>query len=470
GTDSFDYTVSDGALEDTATVRIKVGGEPINVWSGSAQTFGLPGEAQSWINILGNVSDDVVRLSYILNGGAPRTLAIGPDTRRLQADGDFNADIAYADLDGSATDDLVTLIARMSDGSTYEKNIVIDYESGRRWSPDYAIDWSEVGAIEDAVQIVDGRWIVTADGLRSAEPGYDRVVAIGDEHWDNYELTVPITMHDLDTVDPRGRDGGAFGFGMLWSGHSDDPISGKQPKAGWNPSELLYYENKDGGRMFFFGRSQLDYVTLEEGETYNFTLRVEQVDGMSKAYSLKVWDVDATEPTDWLMERTMTYDEPRTGSLLLVSHYYDVSFGDVNISKIVGSDTLVADKAGGALIAVDPDAGIYGRSEIDVMRGGQGEDVFVFGSDGTVFYDDLDPSSEGTEDYVLIWDFVSGQDLIRLSGAPGDYDLERETRYDGTAIWHDAGAGTVRELIGIVANITDLTLDGPGFSFPDLIA
>ncbi|MEM7239629.1 MAG: tandem-95 repeat protein, partial [Pseudomonadota bacterium] len=71
---SFDYTIDDGDLDDTATVTIKVA-DPIDVWYGDVQTFANNGETQQWVNILGQVTDDdVSSLTYTLNGGEVRQL------------------------------------------------------------------------------------------------------------------------------------------------------------------------------------------------------------------------------------------------------------------------------------------------------------------------------------------------------------------------------------------------------------
>ena len=446
----------------------------IDVWYGDAQTFGEIGEAQRWVNVLGNVDvSQVTGLSYSLNGGASRILSIGPDTRRLQKPGDFNIDIDYAALNGSAVDDVVTIRAQLASGGQVTRTVVIDYESGNRWTQNYSIDWAAVSDPQDVTQVIDGKWKATNAGLRVTEPGYDRFVAIGDKHWDNYELDLSITMHDLHSVDPRGRDGGAFAFGMRWNGHTDDPISGWQPKSGWNPSELIVYKTDSaGGYFYFFGQSGTTRFRLDEGETYNFTLRVEQVAALGHKYSLKVWDTDDPEPASWLFQRTITYTTPQTGSLFLLTHYYDVTFGDLTVTEIEGNDIVLATAAGGPLRAVKPGVATPGRGEVDVLRGATGADIFLLGENGAAFYDDGNAGSAGQGDYGVIWDFQKGVDRVQLGGTAGKYVLGSSPAGlpAGTAIYLDAAAGGVDELIGVVANTTGLSLSGSNFAYSTLAA
>ena len=81
GNDSFTYTVNDddGETSNAATVNLSIEAPPpnsgngpfIDIWYGSDQSFGAIGQPQTWINILGNVSDDdddISSLTYSLNG------------------------------------------------------------------------------------------------------------------------------------------------------------------------------------------------------------------------------------------------------------------------------------------------------------------------------------------------------------------------------------------------------------------
>ncbi|MEX0368916.1 MAG: cadherin-like domain-containing protein, partial [Ruegeria sp.] len=298
GPDSFTYTISDdGGLTDTATVDIAVG-PVIDVWYGPTQTFGQPGVPQTWVNILGDVfAEDLDTLTYRLNGGAERNLSVGPDAHRLEKAGDFNIDIAYDELDPTAADDVVSIIARYNDGSEYTQDVTVQYQDGADWPKDYSIDWSAVSSIQDVAQVVDGKWRLTGDGVRPDELGFDRFIAIGDDSWDFYEARLAVTPHDMSVV------GGLFGFGLWWNGHTDDSAIQWQPLRGFTPSEFLFYNQHTGTPHFeiFPNINDTNYA-LAEGTRFNFVIRVEQSGTFDRAYKMKVWEEGTAEPVDWLMD------------------------------------------------------------------------------------------------------------------------------------------------------------------------
>jgi hypothetical protein len=65
---------------------------------------------------------------------------------------------------------------------------------------------------------------------------------------------------------------------------------------------------------------------------YIVKLRVEtEIDG--SRYSLKMWNTSESEPADWELVGVDDNDVDG-GSLLLVSHYVNVSFGNISIQPI----------------------------------------------------------------------------------------------------------------------------------------
>ncbi|WP_160116009.1 cadherin-like domain-containing protein [Candidatus Halocynthiibacter alkanivorans] len=473
GGDSFTYTITDGSLFDTADVSLTVG-NPIDVWYGLNQTFASQGESQVWINILGNVSGSVTSLTYSINGGPEQVLELGPDTRRLQDDGDFNADIAYAQLDGSATDDIVTITATMADSSVFTRDVTIDYQSGAVWSPNYSIDWATVTDLHDAVQVVDGTWSYDASGARPTDLGYDRLLVLGDQDWDNYRLEMTITMHDLTNVDPLGRDGGGVAIGMLWDGHTDQPKAGWQPKSGYEPGATFFYENNFKSHSYHSFSEVLgsQAFTLTEGLSYNFIVQVEQTGLYDRIYSLKVWEVGTSEPVGWTLQTTEVFsidEAPATGSIYLNAHYYDVTFGDLSVTEITGSDIIQGDAQNEMLIAVDTGAALPGLAELDVFVGAGGADLFIFGDEDNVFYDDGDGLTTGVADYGFAWDFVSGTDQVQLHGAETDYLLTEDAAGlpAGTSIWRVGTGGDTDELIGALNGVYGLDLNSSDFVFVD---
>ncbi|VEP12678.1 conserved hypothetical protein [Hyella patelloides LEGE 07179] len=339
GNDSFSYTVQDnlGAISNEATVDLIVenvvpqgDGPVIDIWYGLDQTFGQIGQPQNWVNILGNIPDHrrVASLTYSLNGGSEIPLTIGGGGR-LNGRGDFNVDIAYADLDGSSTDDLVTLKAIDNAGNISTETVSIDYEAGNVWSQEYSIDWSSVEEIQDVAQVIDGKWAIEGDTVRTVEPGYDRLIGIGDIAWEDYEITVPITLNGA-----AGR-GTGVGFLMRWQGHTDYPISGRQPKTGFLPLGAIGWYKGDSLEIQGDNNDRKDDSgkTLDVGLTYNFKMRVETLETGS-LYSLKTWELGTSEPTEWDVQKNEGLSDLASGSVALLAHRYDASFGDVTIASI----------------------------------------------------------------------------------------------------------------------------------------
>ncbi len=323
------------------SVDARADGPVIDVWYGPVQQFGQVGQPQNWINILGNVSDSdgVASLSYTLNNGPQVSLSMGPTDRRLNEAGDFNADIAYSDLLPGPNEVIITAVDTIGDQSTY--TVTVEYSSGNKWPLPYSIDWSTVSRIDEVAQVVDGKWELTPAGVRIADTGYDRLLAIGDLSWTDYEVTVPITIHELDLDGIYPPPG--LGLLMRWTGHTDDPVPGLQPKAGYNPHGIIgWWSWHPEGiwallRFYLAGVSQT--YTPEFEVPYVFKLRVESTPGEGGLYRLKVWPQSEAEPAEWRLVYQSGASNLDHGSFLLLSHHVDATFGNVTVTP-VGSTTL----------------------------------------------------------------------------------------------------------------------------------
>jgi hypothetical protein len=289
-------------------------------------------------------------------------------------------------------------------------------------------------------------------------------VVLGDRGWDNFTLTTQITMHDLLNSDPRGRDGGGFAIGMLWTGHTNDPVSGFQPLSGWEPGAAFFYTDSNGdgvGRLDlhpsvdFFSELNTMALDLDEGLTYNFTVQVEQVGLYDRQFSIRIWEEGTTEPAAWTMQGIQTFDiteAPQTGAVYLNAHYFDVSFGDVTVQEITGSDILQGGEGNDLLIGVNAGVALPGQGETDVAAGYDGADTFVMGDASGVFYDDGVAADPGLDDFLFVWDFTAGEDTLNLHGSAADYTVEIDAAGlpEGAAIWLVGKNGDSDELIGIL--------------------
>ena len=202
----------------------------IDVWYGTTQNFGQLGNPQTWINILGRVSGTpaVTSLTYALNGGPDVPLAIGSDAKRLYDVGDFNIELPVAQMVDGAN----TILIKAQDGVTQStKTVTVNYDAGNTWPRPFTANWSALGSVQAGAQVVDGLWAINSGRLETVDPGYDRLVAIGDMSWTDYEVTVPVTVLSLNTNEWGSPSNGA-GVGLIvrWNGHIN---TGEKPSEGW---------------------------------------------------------------------------------------------------------------------------------------------------------------------------------------------------------------------------------------------
>ena len=313
-----------------------------DIWYGQNQTFGALGQPQRWVNVLGNVFDldGLGSLGYSLNGQPTQSIAVGPDNKRLQDDGDFNVEIDFADLNpGFNTVDIVATDT-LGLGST--ERVFVDFSDPNAvWPASYSIDWSNVTNIQDVAQVVDGHWYLETNSVRPVAMGYDRLIAIGDVLWEDYEVTAALTVHGLDPYcDTNSCAGGHSLVGLLvrWPGHQD---SGRQPNDKWFPMGSLSAYKWPGERLEIVRGSdgssggQDNGATFPFGVPHFFKMRAETVSGAHR-YSAKFWPQTDDEPSGWSLTIDESLSETASGSVLLVAHHVDVSFGDVVVTPLSG--------------------------------------------------------------------------------------------------------------------------------------
>lgn len=355
---------NDVQAEGFARAAAVTSGPTIDVWNGTVLNVGQNGNPQRWVNILGNVvdSDGISTLTYALNDGADRLLSIGPDRRRLANSGDFNIDIDVADLvNGSNT---VEIKATDSRNNFSSRIVTVNYTAGQTWSLPYTVDWDLVSDVSEVAQIVDGSWAIDTDGLRPTQIDYTRAVAIGDMAWTDYEVSVPIIIHNVDMAGSGGFSGTpGLGILMRWQGHTDDPYSGYQPKTGMNPhGEIGWWRWKSDGTAdlkFNSGRPKMLF-TPSVGTKYIFKMRVETQPDLDSRYSLKVWEESQSEPSNWMLVRdNRGSNDLRTGSLMLLAHHVDASFGNISVTPLLTEFSLTANTSGSGSVSISPNQPVY---------------------------------------------------------------------------------------------------------------
>jgi len=326
-----------GHISRTEEGRFSIRKEPtsevkIDIWYGHKQLIGHHGDSQRWVNVLGRVMprNRTRSLTYSLNGGPSVRLRLGPDGRRLASSGDFNAEISVGDLQPGENE--VTFTARDSRSGVTTETVLLNYQPDQTGFEPLTVTWAALkrdAEIQRVAQVVDGRWTLSGDKLRIAETGYDHLVAIGDRQWRDYQVEVPITIHNL---------GSRYGIGvvMRWDGHTDDPVVTHNPASGWLPLGAIgWFHN---GRLAISGnRWRVDPRQLKRpvvGATYMFKMQVETQANGRPVYRLKVWLQGKPEPQNWDVVAHGRRTDPLHGSLLLIAHRTDASFGPVKITPL----------------------------------------------------------------------------------------------------------------------------------------
>lgn len=331
----------------------------IDLWYGSVQQFGNQGIPQRWINILGSVADpdvgDRVTMTYSLNGGSDVPLKVGADRWRLAGNGDFNIELPVEGvLEG---ENILSISAVDRYGNRTTTSASVFFTNFNVWGLPYAVDWTQTRNIQTAVQVVDGRWELTPDGLRVAEPGYRRMIAIGDVSWTDYELYAEFTINGL--LPPTGNPGQLpdpepyLAAITRWTGYfawdQSQPALGPLPvgavgrfiwRSAVNPSGTVdEVELLDG----FLGLSAADDspLRLTANQTYRLRMRTfTTVDGAS-FHAMRIWRVDADEPSWWNVAGTVTRDGNAAGSIALVANRVDLTWGPIQVSRLTPDAYLV---------------------------------------------------------------------------------------------------------------------------------
>ncbi len=306
---------------------------------GKRLTFRTVGVPQRWANVLGNVNNPsgIDSLTYSLNGGPSRKLRLGPDTRRLFNNGDFNIDLSWSQLSPLPDSNRVVVTAA-SQGNFTKDTVVVRYQSGTHWPIPCTVSWSSSPDIMASAQVVDGQWFLESGGVRNVDLGYDRLIAIGDTTWTDYQVTVPITMHSINPAGYNPTSGQpAVGIFLRWIGHTDDPFAGWQPKTGYYPSGALgmyaFNTAQNGGERLEIWTDVHDTSggTIPLGQTMLYKMQV-RTQANGDLYSLRVWHQGTPEPAVWDLIYLDQAKKAARGSLLLLSHYVDATFGDVEVA------------------------------------------------------------------------------------------------------------------------------------------
>lgn len=251
-----------------------------------------------------------------------------------------------------------------------------------------------------------------------------------------------------DTITGAGGDDqlqGSQGKDLVKGGAGNDEIIGGEGFI--CPTVQVYIQDFEDGNDKLYGQGGNDLIQGDGGN--------DRVDGGQGRDIL--WGGDGND------------------TVLGMSGNDAVSGGDGNdwLQGGKGNDALWGDEGADKLIGVDPKKARPGKGERDTLTGGDddywygedGKDTFVLGDKKNVYYDDGKNNNPGKGDYALIRNFKTDEDIIQLHGKVNDYLLKNSPRGmpDGTAIFLDTVGKD--ELIGIIADVSDLDIKGDYFNF-----
>ncbi len=315
----------------------------IDLWHNDRPRVAARGRAQPWANVLGGITCDdapIYTAAYQCNDGPFTPLVLGPSAYRLRQPGDFNIELAFDEL--RAGENVVQIWANNHADEVARRDVVVEHLNVEHCPLPTRIAWGELDAIDAAAHVIDGHWRLTGAGLRPVTLAYDRVVAVGDMSWGDYTATVPVTIHGYETL-PAIYNwpsyGPAFGVLMGWRGHRQwgDMV----PKRGWHPfgSLAIYRWNKAGPmRKELWAGVGGELIGREQGEhdpelerPYVLKVRSRTQPGRPNHFAMKVWSADEPEPEAWDIAGEAAAGSHTHGSLVLLAHHADVTFGDVQV-------------------------------------------------------------------------------------------------------------------------------------------
>ncbi len=145
-----------------------------------------------------------------------------------------------------------------------------------------------------------------------------------------------------------------------------------------------------------------------------------------------------------------------------VSGNYSINTSTAPAAGVYGtdrSDMLVGTSGGEIISGVPITSTLLGAGTIDTLTGGSGNDLFILGANGVIYYDDKNAKNSGTKDFARINDYTVGQDVIQLaSGKTYLYSATTLSGANGLAIYVDTNGNNALdtrtdEMVGFIVGI-----------------
>ena len=216
--------------------------DALEVWNLTAGQAARAGACEIF-NVVGRVHRPEIgaTLTYSLNGGPERAVFVRrrrEDGPRLSGPGHFNIDtISSSELRRSNH-----LRLSLRDGpAAMSCDLPFDAVHCDEGEPRFALDLERVSRVEDAGQVVDGRWTIARDaegrpflGILPDDIGYDRAILIGCGTWTaGYEILARLRVTKV---------AGSHNVGLLFKFNPHDRGDGTRLPTRWS-SGLAYYRS-----------------------------------------------------------------------------------------------------------------------------------------------------------------------------------------------------------------------------------
>ena len=137
--------------------------------------------------------------------------------------------------------------------------------------------------------------------------------------------------------------------------------------------------------------------------------------------------------------------------------YDKVYFSNIERFQITGTQV-----GGDIIVTGDGKDTINGYGGVDYISAGAGADKIILADAIKQYYDDLNTTTDGRNDYASIIGFET-RDIIQLSGSPTLYRLNVVS--GNTELYLDKPSSEPDELIGIVQGVTNLSLTSDNFVY-----
>ena len=82
---------------------------------------------------------------------------------------------------------------------------------------------------------------------------------------------------------------------------------------------------------------------MDLGRKYILKIRSEEIDASNSRFQVKFWEDGTLEPTNFMLSAELP---TREGSILMITHKADVTWGNMTISPLTTNQAVFEDKGG----------------------------------------------------------------------------------------------------------------------------